>query len=368
MNATPSTANGPAAQSPGSTDPAKALGISDTELLDLYRAMVRTRILDERLVTLQRQGRIGFHIGSLGEEATILGSAFALRSSDWLFPCYREFGAALWRGMPLQRYMDNMFGNSNDPAKGRQMPDHYTWRKGKFGSVSSPIGTQITQAVGFSWAAKLRKEDLVALVYFGEGATSSNEFHNGMNFAGVFKTPTVFFCRNNGWAISVPTERQSASESFAAKGIAYGVHSYQCDGNDVFSVIEATRRAIEHASSGKGPVMIEALTYRLSGHSTSDDPKAYRKNEEVERWKSRDPMLRLRKYLDERSLWNDEKQSVIEAEFDAEIAAAVKQAEETPAPSIDSMFEEVFAELPWHLVEQRAQLRALPRAKGHGGH
>jgi 2-oxoisovalerate dehydrogenase E1 component alpha subunit len=136
----------------------------------------------------------------------------------------------------------------------------------------------------------------------------------------------------------------------------------------VFSVIEATRRAIEHASSGKGPVLIEALTYRLSGHSTSDDPKAYRKNEEVERWKSRDPMLRLRKYLDERSLWNDEKQSVIEAEFDAEIAAAVKQAEETPAPGIDSMFEEVFAELPWHLVEQRAQLRALPRAKGHGGH
>ncbi|MFO0556193.1 MAG: thiamine pyrophosphate-dependent enzyme, partial [Polyangiaceae bacterium] len=186
-------------------DPRTDPKLTSDEIVALYRAMVETRTLDDRLVTLQRQGRIGFHIGSLGEEATVLGSAFALRGQDWIFPCYREFGAALWRGMPLQRYVDNMFGNANDPARGRQMPDHYCYRRAKITSISSPIGTQITQAVGFSWAAKLKHDDVVSLVYFGEGATSSNEFHNGMNFAGVFKTPTVFLCRNNGWAISVPT-------------------------------------------------------------------------------------------------------------------------------------------------------------------
>src|SRR4029079_14805132 len=150
-------------------------------------------------------------------------SAFATRPSDWLFPCYREFGAALHRGMPLERYLDNMFGNANDPAKGRQMPDHYCYRKAKVTSVSSPIGTQITQGVGFAWAARIKRDDLVAMIYFGDGATSSNEFHNGMNFAGVFKTPAVFFCRNNGWAISVPVERQTAASSFATKAVAYGI-------------------------------------------------------------------------------------------------------------------------------------------------
>lgn len=351
----------------GSLDPATDPGLSEAEMLVLYEIMVRTRILDERLVTLQRQGRIGFHIGSLGEEATILGSAFALRSSDWIFPCYREFGAALLRGMPLQAYLDNMFGNENDPAKGRQMPDHYTYKKAKFGSVSSPIGTQITQAVGFAWGAKTKKEDLVALVYFGEGATSSNEFHNGMNFAGVFKAPVVFLLRNNGWAISVPTERQSASETFAAKGLAYGVPALRCDGNDVFAVVAATRRAVAHAAAGKGPMMVEALTYRLSGHSTSDDPKAYRKEDEVEAWRRRDPLVRFREHLTGRGLWDDDKQAAVEKQVDADVADAVKQAEATAPPALRTLFEDVFQDMPWHLREQLAQLEKLPRAKGHGG-
>src|SRR3954447_25819450 len=175
----------------GTVDPALDPGLSDAELVSLYTTMVRVRILDDRLVALQRRGRIGFHIGSLGEEAAILGSAFAMREQDSIFPCYREFGAALLRGMPLQSYIDNMFGNQNDPVKGRQMPDHYTCKAAHFGSISSPIGTQITQAVGFAWGAKIKKDDLVAIVYFGDGATSSSEFHNGMNFAGVFKTPNV---------------------------------------------------------------------------------------------------------------------------------------------------------------------------------
>jgi len=288
-----------------------------------------------------------------------------VRANDWLFPCYREFGAALWRGMTLQAYMNNMFGNAADPAKGRQMPDHYTCRAAKFGSISSPIGTQITQAVGFAWAAKMKKDDLATLVYFGEGATSSSEFHNGMNFAGVFKTPTIFFCRNNGWAISVPVERQTASSSFAIKGVAYGIPGVRCDGNDIFAVYKVTRDAIAHVAAGKGPMIVEAMTYRLSGHSTSDDPKAYRKDGEVELWKKRDPIARLLKHLELKNLWDAEKQKALEGHIETQIKETVAIAEKTPAPALETMFEDVFAEPPWHLQEQRAKLLAGPRAKGH---
>jgi len=352
----------------GTLDPQNDPGLSNDEVLALYRAMVRARLLDERLVLLQRQGRIGFHIGCLGEEASILGSAFAMRENDWIFPCYREFAAALWRGMPLQRYVDNMFGNANDPVKGRQMPDHYTWKKGKFGSVSSPIGTQITQAVGFAWAAKIKREDAAVLVYFGEGATSSNEFHNGMNFGGVFKAPVVFFCRNNGWAISVPTERQTASETFAQKGVAYGIPGVRCDGNDIFAVIKVTRDAVARAARGEGPTIIEALTYRLSGHSTSDDPKAYRPEAGVDPWRKLDPIPRLRAYITRNLGWTEAQDKQLETELDAELKAAIAVAEKTPAPSLESMFEEVYGEMPWHLAEQKDELLRGPRAKGHGGH
>ena len=350
----------------GSLDPAHDPGLSQGDVEGLYRAMVRVRVLDERLVTLQRQGRIGFHIGSLGEEATVLGTAYAMRQNDWIFPCYREFGAALWRGMPLQRYVDNMFGNSRDPAKGRQMPDHYCYRQARFTSVSSPIGTQIPQAVGFAWAAKIKKEDAVALVYFGEGATSSGEFHNGMNFAGVFKAPVVFVCRNNGWAISVPCERQTASETFAAKGVAYGIPGVRVDGNDVFAVIKVTRDAVARASRAEGSTLIEAMTYRMSGHSTSDDPKAYRPETWLDPWKRLDPIARLRHHLDRTSGWSDARDKEVEAEVDAELKAAIQAAEKTPPPALESMFDDVFGELPWHLREQREQLLRGPRAKKHG--
>lgn len=351
----------------GTIDPARDPHVATADLVALYRAMIRVRTLDARLEALQRQGRIGFHIGSLGEEAAILGSAFALREQDWIFPCYREFGAALWRGMPLQRYVDNMFGNANDPAKGRQMPDHYCWRRARFTSISSPIGTQMTQAVGFAWAARMKRDDLVALTYFGDGATSSSEFHNAMNFAGVFQAPVVFVCRNNGWAISVPTERQTASASFAAKGVAYGVPGVRCDGNDVLAVIAATREAVQRAARGEGPTLIEALTYRLSGHSTSDDPKVYRSDDVLEPWRRLDPVVRLRRLLERSSAWDDARQKELEAEVDAEIRAATAAAERTQPPPLDSLFDDVYAELPWHLVEQREALRRGPRAKGHGG-
>ncbi len=349
----------------GSLDPAHDPRLGEAEVAGLYRAMVRTRLLDDRLTALQRQGRIGFHIGSLGEEASVLGSAFAMREQDWIFPCYREFGAALLRGMPLQRYIDNMFGNESDPARGRQMPDHYCYRGARFTSVSSPIGTQITQGVGFAWAARLKKEDLAVLVYFGDGATSSSEFHNGMNFAGVFKAPAIMFCRNNGWAISVPTERQTASAGFAEKGVAYGVPGVRVDGNDVFAVVKVTRDAVARAARGEGPTIIEALTYRLSGHSTSDDPKAYRPESGLEAWKRLDPLARLRRHLERTADWTEARDREIEAEADAENRAAGAAAEKTPPPSIDSMFDDVVAELPWHLVEQRDALRRGTRAPRH---
>lgn len=346
----------------GSVDPQNDPGLSAEEVVHLYRHMVLTRMLDERLVTLQRQGRIGFHIGSLGEEATIIGSAYALRKQDWLFPCYREFGAALLRGMQLQRYVDNMFGNANDPVKGRQMPDHYTCKAAQFGSVSSPIGTQITQAVGFAWAAKIQKKDLVTLAYFGEGATSSNEFHNGLNFAAVFKTATVFLCRNNGWAISVPTERQTATRTFAEKGIAYGIPSVRVDGNDLFAVIGATRDAVRRGAQGEGPTLIEAITYRMGGHSTSDDPTRYRDPRALDPWTERDPLTRIKRYLDKQGLFTEAEEQKLRAEIDARLKDAVEVGEKTPAPPLESLFEDVFEKLPWHLREQQAELLAGPRA------
>jgi 2-oxoisovalerate dehydrogenase E1 component alpha subunit len=323
--------------------------------------MVQTRLLDERLTALQRQGRIGFHVGSLGEEGAIIGSAFALRKQDWIFPCYREFGAALMRGLSFQRFVDNMFGNANDTVKGRQMPDHYTSRESHWVSISSPVGTQITQAAGFAWAAKLKKDDLVTLVYFGDGATSSNDFHGGMNFAGVFKVPTIFFCRNNGWAISVPAERQTASATFADKGIAYGVPAVRVDGNDLFAVVSVVRQAMDRAIRGEGPTFIEALTYRMGGHSTSDDPNAYRGSDDLAAWAVRDPIERIRRHLVNLGEWDDEREAAFKKEVEGRLREAVQVAESTERPALETMFEDVYDRLPWHLEEQRAELRAGPR-------
>jgi pyruvate dehydrogenase E1 component alpha subunit len=351
-----------ALRSDGSLDPAHDPGLSDEEVAYLYRQMVTTRQLDERLVQLQRQGRIGFHVGSLGEEAAILGSAFAMAPQDFLFPCYREFGAALMRGLPLQKFIDNMFGNANDTVLGRQMPNHTTCREAGWCSVSSPVGTQITQAVGFAWAAKIRKQNTSALVYFGDGATSSSDFHSGVNFAGVFKVPCVLLCRNNGWAISVPVERQTATKTFAEKAAAYGIPGVRVDGNDLFAVVSVTRQARARGERGEGPTLIEAITYRMGGHSTSDDPKAYRGAQEVESWARRDPIERVRDYLTRRGAWDDARERALCDEIELRFREAVSIAERTPSPPLESMFEDVYASLPWHLLEQRQELLSGPRA------
>jgi 2-oxoisovalerate dehydrogenase E1 component alpha subunit len=331
----------------------------------IYDAMVRTRLIDLRLLKLQRQGRIGFHVGSEGEEAAIIASCAALRDEDWIFPCYREAGAALYRGLDLQVYIDNMYGNANDVVKGRQMPDHLTARSVHFGSITAPIGTQITQAVGFAWAAKLKREALVTATYFGDGATSSNDFHAGMNFAGVFQAPCVFLLRNNGWAISVSAEQQTHSRTYADKGIAYGVPGVRCDGNDALAVYSVTRAAVERALRGEGPTLIELVTYRAGAHSSSDDPTAYRDTAEVEEQMRRDPLRRLRAYLERHRALSAGDQIALEERVQAELSACIERAEAASTPSIASMFEDVYEHVPVHLREQQAECVDGPRAKRH---
>ena len=340
--------------------PADAVGLSDAEVLALYRWMVLERALDERMVTLQRQGRIGFYIGSIGEEAAVFGATAAMESRDWLFPCYREHGAALLRGMPLATFLCDLLGNAGDLMKGRQMPCHEAWRPGRFASISSPISTQISHAVGAAWAARLKGDDMVSLVWFGEGGTSAADFHTGLNFAAVRRIPVVFLCRNNGWAISVPRERQTGSETIAQKAVAYGMRGERVDGNDLLAVHDAVHRARARASAGEGPTLIEAVTYRLEGHSTSDDPRAYRPADLVEPWKLKDPILRMRRYLGRRGALDDAADAKLREEVRAEIQRAIADAEAfPPKPPVETLFENVYAE---PLRQQREQLDELRQA------
>jgi len=349
----------------GRVDPESDPKLDAALVKRIYEAMVRTRLVDARLLKLQRQGRIGFHVGSEGEEAAIIASTAALRDDDWIFPCYREWGAALYRGFSLQAYIDNMYGNGNDVVKGRQMPDHIVATGVKFGSITAPIGTQITQAVGFAWAAQRKREAIVTASYFGDGATSSNDFHAGMNFAGVYQVPTLFLLRNNGWAISVPTEQQTHSRTFADKGLGYGVTAMRVDGNDALAVYSVTRSAVERALRGEGPTLIELVTYRAGAHSSSDDPSAYRVNLEVDEAARRDPLRRLRAYLERHHAYSAADQVALEERVQAELNVCIERAEAAPAPSIESMFEDVFEELPPHLREQRDECVNGPRAKRH---
>ncbi len=336
------------------------VALEGAELVSLYRWMVLNRVLDERMIAMQRQGRIGFYIGSIGEEATVFGAARAMEPSDWIFPCYREHGAALMRGMPLAKYVCDLLGNEGDAMLGHQMPCHEAWRPALYTSISSPIGTQIPQAVGAAWAARIKGDGMVPLVYFGEGATSSSDFHTGLNFAGVGRVPVVFLCRNNGWAISVPRERQTAAETIAQKAIAYGIRGERVDGNDFLAVYNSVHRARARAARGEGPTLVECVTYRLGGHSTSDDPRAYRPAELVEPWRKKDPLLRMRTFLARRELLRDADEQALQASVKEEIQRAVKEAESfPPRPPVETLFQGVYGAPLW---QQREQLEELKRA------
>jgi len=339
--------------------------LSEPELMHCYRTMLFVRAFDAICLKLQRSGRIGFSIPNEGIEATQIGAASALKKSDWLFPSYRDFGMALYHGVPAVQMMHNMFGNARDSARGRQMPVHFSFVEPiRFFSISSPIGTHIPQAVGAAHAARLRGEDTVVLTSFGDGGTSSLGFHSGLNFAGVWKAPVVFLCQNNGWAISCSTEEQTASDGFAIKGEAYGVPGVVVDGNDLLAVRKVVLEAVERARAGEGPTLIEAKTFRMGGHSTSDDPKRYVPPEQYEMWKKRDPILRFEKFLEASGMWSAEKAASLRAEVEAEVAAAAREAEQVGPPGLETIFSEVYAEIPVHIRKQGQELFDLSRRRG----
>jgi pyruvate dehydrogenase E1 component alpha subunit len=329
--------------------------IDREELRKIYETMLMVRLLDERMLRLQRQGRIGFYLGATGEEAAVVAPAHALHPGDWIYSSYREIGSAFYRGYSLRTFLCQLFGNAEDPVKGRQMPIHHSIRSLNFVSVSSPVGTQIPQAVGIAMAAKLQGKADVALTYFGDGATSTGAFHVACNFAAVRKAPVLFLCRNNGWAISVPREVQTASATFAQKAIAYGMPGVLVDGNDALAMVHVVAEAAARARRGDGPTLIEARTYRRGAHSSSDDPSVYRDPEEPREWEPHDPLPRLRRYLERRRHWSAEEEKQFRARFADTFTKTLQEVEKVGAkPPLASMFEDVFQDRPWHLGEQAA--------------
>lgn len=340
-------------------------GLSDDELLHCYRTMLSVRVFDEICLKLQRSGRIGFSIPNRGVEACQVGAASALRKSDWIFPSYRDFGMALYHGVEPVEMMHNMFGNASDSAKGRQMPVHFSFVEPiHFFSISSPIGTHIPQAVGAAYAMQQRGEDTVALCSFGDGGTSSLGFHSGLNFAGVWKSPVVFLCQNNGYAISCPADEQTASDGYAIKGEAYGVPGVVVDGNDLLAMRQATSEAVERARKGEGPTLIEAKTFRMGGHSTSDDPTRYVPKELVDEWEAKDPVPRFEKFLEQRGLFEESKREQFMNEARERINGAVKRAEAEPKPALETIFSDVYKDLPEHLRRQGQESFDLAKRKG----
>ena len=340
-------------------------GMSDEELVYCYRTMQRVRAFDDTCLKLQRSGRIGFSIPNAGIEATQVGAASALRKTDWLFPSYRDFGMALYMGVKPLEMMHNMFGDAEDSARGRQMPVHFSFVEPvRFYSISSPIGTHLPHAVGAARAMQQRGEDHICLVSFGDGGTSSLGFHSALNFAGVWKVPVVFLCQNNGYAISCPADEQTASEGYAIKGAAYGVPGVTVDGNDLLAVRQTCLEAVERARSGGGPTLVEAVTFRMGGHSTSDDPSRYVPKEVFAEWAEKDPIARFEKYLAKRGLWTEEAGKQIYKDAMEEVGAAAREAEATPKPGLETIFSDVYETLPEHLRRQGQAAFDLARRRG----
>lgn len=327
--------------------------------LELYRHLRRIRLLDERLVQLQRQGRVAFHGSCAGQEVAPVAAALALRPGDWIFPALRESYAMLVRGYPLERYLAQDFGTSLDSNRGRQMPSHQSARAVNVVSWSSCIGTQLPHAVGMALAAKKQGKTDISLAFLGDGATSSTDFHAALNFAGVFRAPCVFVCQNNQFAISVPVERQSGNPLLFQKAAAYGIPGERVDGNDAEVVLEVIARAAERARAGAGPSFIECLTYRVGAHSSSDDPSRYRDEAVTRAWQLRDPITLLRERLLGDGSLNEASDSALTKELSQELELAVTAAEQAPPPPLSSMFDDVYAKRPPHLVEQAARLEAL---------
>jgi pyruvate dehydrogenase E1 component alpha subunit/2-oxoisovalerate dehydrogenase E1 component alpha subunit len=333
-------------------------------LRELLRHMLRVRCVDSRMLKLQRAGRIGFVGSMLGQEAAMIGTAAALEPQDWLWSGLREGGAALMRGLPLREYVAQMYCNSHDTAKGRQMCNHFQHKASHYPSWSSVIGTQIPHGVGAALAARRRGLPEVHAIYFGDGATSSNGFHSGLNLAGVWKVPCVFVCVDNGWAISVPAAAQTAQRDYARKALAYGIPGYTVDGNDVLACHAAMQTLVQRARAAGGPALLVLRTYRMLGHSSSDDPTRYRPQAEVEQWAGRDPLRRYTSFLERRGLLRPGEVEELEAELLGEIDRIVHEEEQAPPMSLRSLVEDVYAEVPRHLRAQYNQFVGIQERHG----
>jgi 2-oxoisovalerate dehydrogenase E1 component alpha subunit len=318
----------------------------------IYRDMVYTRTLDERMVSAQRQGRLSFYITCTGEEASVAGTIAAFNDDDMVMGQYREHLALRFRGFTTEQFMSQLFSNIDDLGKGRQMPAHYGSRDLHFMTIRSPLATQIPQAAGYAYGQKLAGNNACTLCYFGDGAASEGDFHAGLNMAAVLKSPVVFVVRNNGYAISTPSSEQYAGDGIAPRGVAYGIKTIRVDGNDILAVYAAAVAAREIAVDQQQPVLIEAMSYRLGAHSTSDDPSGYRSHEEEETWRQKDPINRMKNWLLKQQWWDESRDEKLHKEYRSEILAELKLAEKRPKPPLEDLINDVYKTPPAHLLEQ----------------
>ena len=336
----------------------------------LIEGMLRVRVVDARMMALQRQGRIGFYGEARGQEAAVIGSAAASAPNDWIVPALREAGVGLYRGMTLDAYIAQIFGNAADSTKGRQMPCHPCDRARHYVVMSSCVSTQIPHAVGIAMAMKLSGDRGKACFgYMGDGGTSEGDFHVAINFAGVTKAPCVLICQNNQWAISTPGSLQTAAPTIASKGMGYGVEALRVDGNDALAVYHAVAYAADKARRGDGPTFVELLTYRVSAHSSSDDPSRYRDESVTEAWRrQRDPLRRLEAYLTSRGWLAAGELAALEEQLEAEVREVIARQEAIGAPALETLIEDVYEQPTWLLREQLAEVAAAPRSKNPHHH
>ncbi|MBI4425788.1 MAG: pyruvate dehydrogenase (acetyl-transferring) E1 component subunit alpha [Elusimicrobia bacterium] len=338
----------------GAVDRSLEPKLSQEKLLDIYRKMVEIRAFDERAYRLQRQGRLGTYPQILGQEASQIVPALCLRPKDWLVPTYRGQGAYFARGMQL-RYSLLYWGGDD---RGVRFPD------GNNDMIFSiPVGSHLTQVAGLAWACKLQKQGHVALTYLGDGTSSKGDFHEALTFAGQLKLPAVYIIENNHWAISVPREKQAATSTLAQKGHGYGAAALQVDGNDALAIYKAVSDAVARARKGDGPTVLELETYRLGHHTTADDASRYRTEAEVEAWRQKDPIARMRVYLQSKRLLDEDREARLKKEAEELVQAEIDAYESYPPPNPLNMFANNYAAAPWFLIEQRRELEELVKVK-----
>lgn len=331
----------------GNADESLMPSLSGEQIKKMYELLVLSRTFDQRALNLQREGRLGTYASILGQEASQIGSAFALEKSDWIFPSFREMGVYITMGYPLHMLFQYWSGDE----RGVRCPDGLN-----IFPVCVPVGTQLPHAAGAAMGVKYRGDKKAVAAYFGDGGTSEGDFHEGMNFAGVFKLPIVFICQNNHWAISVPREKQTASKTLAQKAFAYGFEGIQVDGNDIFAVYKAASEAVRKAKDGNGPTFIECFTYRMSDHTTADDAARYRLKEEIDSWKPKDPILRLKLFMEKKGIWNTQYQINVENKAKETVDEAVKNEEAIEHPEPKDMFTFTYEKLTQRQMRQMKEL------------